>query len=118
MEDKISFSTPENWAQFLRGLELHKLPFGNPVEISAAHLHNPSLQGVYTEYRSFLGFYDESKKFGYRVHITSGGEGRIMGLDSVAPVIIPNPVFINFKDLCRESVVGAIESSPIILPSP
>lgn len=101
--------TPEEWTELLSDLTLAHVFDDCYLELSTAHLHHPSLKGVYTSYRELRPVHGKttSQFKGYEIHVesTQGSVGEVMDLDSFSPVIVPNPVSIDFK-LYQERDLG------------
>lgn len=101
MEGKIILKTPKKWTELLSDLNLAHVFDDCYLELSTAHLHHPSLKGVYTSYGGLRPVHDRttSQFKGYEVRVESrtGSEGEVMDLDSFSPVIVPNPMHIDFE---------------------
>ncbi len=102
MEGKVILKTPEKWIELLSDLNLAHVFDNCSFEFSTAHLRHPSLRGVYTSYRELRPVHEKtrgSQFMGYRINVasTQGSEGEVTDLDSVSPMIVPNPVHIDFR---------------------
>jgi len=109
MAESLILKTPENWSGLIMDVA------GNTeweiLELSAAHIHNPGLGGVYTSFRELRSVWDHGEFKGYRVDVKSGigREGDVMKVDSLSPAIILNPVSIDFQLHQRRDLDFAVD---------